>query len=92
MEPKNYEKMSSKTRAETRHMYVAEQKGLCHYCRSPLEGHPSQCSKDMAVTPALYPNGFFDNPVHLHHCHQTGMTIGAVHARCNAVLWEHRGE
>jgi hypothetical protein len=28
----------------------------------------------------------------LHHCHQTGLTIGAVHAKCNAVLWQYHGE
>lgn len=31
-------------------------------------------------------------PVHLHHDHKTGLTIGAVHAKCNAVLWQYYGE
>jgi hypothetical protein len=33
-----------------------------------------------------------EDSVHLHHSHETGMTIGAVHARCNAVLWQYHGE
>lgn len=30
-------------------------------------------------------------PVHLQHNHDTGMTEGAVHARCNAVMWQYLG-
>ena len=40
----------------------------------------------------LVPENFFKYPVHLHHSHYTGMTIGAVHANCNAVLWQYHGE
>jgi hypothetical protein len=40
----------------------------------------------------LFPRGFLSNPVHLHHCHTTGLTIGAVHSRCNAILWQHHGQ
>jgi hypothetical protein len=40
----------------------------------------------------LFPPNFFKWPVHLHHDHRTGMTIGAVHCRCNAVLWQYHGE
>ena len=35
---------------------------------------------------------FFKWPVHLHHCHDTGMTTGAVHCYCNAVLWQYPGK
>lgn len=40
----------------------------------------------------IFPKGFFDRPVHLHHSHDTGLTIGAVHAVCNAVLWIYHRE
>ena len=46
----------------------------------------------MYITNSLFPPNFFKWPVHLHHSHDTGMTIGAVHARCNAVLWQYHGE
>ena len=53
--------------------------------------------KDKAISlPAnydrLFPESFFKYPVHLHHSHDTGKTIGAVHAYCNAVLWEYYGQ
>jgi len=30
--------------------------------------------------------------MHLHHNHETDMTEGAVHAYCNAVLWQYEGK
>lgn len=35
---------------------------------------------------------FLQHPIHLQHNHTTGMTEGAVHNYCNAVMWqyEHR--
>jgi hypothetical protein len=30
--------------------------------------------------------------IHLQHCHKTNMTEGAVHAYCNAVLWQYEGK
>ena len=32
------------------------------------------------------------HPIHLHHDHDTDLTIGAVHAYCNAILWEYHNE
>jgi hypothetical protein len=40
----------------------------------------------------LFPELFLKYPVHLHHSHVTGLTIGAVHAYCNAVLWVYHDE
>jgi hypothetical protein len=41
---------------------------------------------------SLFPKNFLKWPVHLHHSHDTGMTIGAVHSYCNAVLWQYHNE
>jgi len=46
----------------------------------------------LLIKKSLFPRGFFGYPIHLHHSHDTGMTIGAVHAHCNAVLWQYEGE
>lgn len=32
-----------------------------------------------------FPKGMLDYPVHLHHDHKTGMTIGAIHSYCNII-------
>jgi len=39
-----------------------------------------------------FPKGMFNYPIHLHHCRKTDLSIGAVHAYCNAVLWEYHNE
>jgi hypothetical protein len=87
--PINYEKARWPERKEAREAYVLEQNGLCYFCKKPLANEPN---RDLPVKLQLYPQGFFDNPVHLHHDHITGMTLGAVHCYCNAVLWEYHGE
>jgi hypothetical protein len=87
--PINYEDTHWTIRKQAREEYIIQQDGLCYYCKEPLAGEPLRTKK---VKPHLYPKGFFDNPVHLHHNHNTGMTQGAVHAYCNAILWEYHGE
>lgn len=92
MEPKDYDKLTPNERRVLREEYVRHQGGNCYYCKAPLSGPPSMAVKKKKITPKLYPKGFFRWPVHLHHDHNTGMTIGAVHNYCNAVLWEYEGE
>lgn len=90
--PVNYETLSQTERKKVREKYVAEQKGLCYYCSDPLHESPSMKILKMDINRSLFPKNFFKYPVHLHHDHNTGMTIGAVHNKCNAVLWQYDGE
>ena len=90
--PMVYEKLHWRERREVREEYVKRQGGNCYHCKQPLKGLPLQEVLDMKITKGLFPENFFKYPVHLHHNHTTGMTIGAVHNYCNAVLWEYYGE
>ena len=90
--PVDYTKLTRAQRREVRLQYIARQNGKCSHCDESLEGPPSGEVQTAWVNRRLFPEGFFDHPVHLHHSHRTGMTIGAVHARCNAVLWQYHGE
>ncbi len=74
-----------------REQYVADQKGQCMHCNSPLNGWVPAEITEQSVDWTLFPENFLVHPVHLHHNHDTGMTEGAVHAYCNAVLWQHHG-
>lgn len=90
--PVDYEKLDSKERRDVRLQYVKEQNGNCHYCKSPLDGNPPEEVLRKPITWNVFPKGFRKYPVHLHHDHGTNLTIGAVHAHCNAVLWLYFGE
>jgi len=90
--PVNYNKLHHRQKRAVREAYIKQQDGLCQHCGALLTEGPADEIAKLKVTPKLYPAGFFNNPVHLHHDHNTEMTIGAVHAYCNAVLWEHHGE
>lgn len=89
--PVHYPSLSPKQRRVFREHYVKLQKGVCLFCKAPLDGPPSKEIQDARIEPKLFPPGFFSHPVHLHHNHRTGMTECAVHARCNAYLFEHLG-
>lgn len=92
MEPVNYNQLSTRKRKQVRQQYIAYQENKCHYCGESLYGPPSAEVKNLPVNKHSFPPNFFDYPIHLHHDHNTGMTIGAVHAHCNAVLWAYHGE
>jgi hypothetical protein len=90
--PVYYDKLDKLEKREIRNEYERRQHGKCYCCKTRLDGEPSFDIVDIKIDRGLFPEGFFDNPVHLHHNHETGMTIGAVHCHCNAYLWEHCGE
>lgn len=92
MEPSNYRLLTQDQRKAVRLQYIEHQNNLCWYCHYHLQGHPPPEVLDKPINRSLFPKGFFKNPVHLHHSHKTGLTIGAVHAYCNAVLWQYHGQ
>lgn len=90
--PADYRALSPQQRRQVREAYVAQQDGKCDYCGEPLTGDVRADLARRSINRRLFPKGFFDHPVHLHHSHDTGLTIGAVHAVCNAILWQYEGE
>ena len=92
MKPVNYDALTQPQRRQVRERYIDEQGGLCAHCKGSLLDEPPEAIRDKRVNWKLFPPNFTRYPVHLHHNHETGMTIGAVHALCNAVLWQFHGE
>lgn len=90
--PINYEKTHWTIRKEAREQYIKEQNGLCAHCGKPLDGEPDEAVTKLEIDLRLFPQGFLNAPIHLHHDHNTGMTIGAIHGYCNGVLWQYHGE
>lgn len=89
--PVNYEKISISQRKIVREEYIKLQKGNCYYCGFPLNKKPLvEITKK--IDKRIFPEHFFKWPIHLHHDHNTGLTIGAVHCECNAILYQFHGE
>ena len=90
--PANYDRLSPAERKKAREEYIRIQDGKCWFCEEPLTEDPASHVLAKPVHRRLFPEQFFKYPVHLHHSHDTGKTIGAIHAYCNAVLWEYYGQ
>jgi len=85
--PVNYNTLSPAQRKQVRELYVKHQNGICFYCKEPLITKPT--NKQVSyINTSLFPANFFKHPIHLHHDHITGATLGAVHCECNAILWQ----
>jgi hypothetical protein len=90
--PVDYNNLKSYERRAVREEYIKQQNNDCYYCGNPLDKLPSVKIQRTYIHLELFPDDFFKYPVHLHHNHETGLTIGAVHSRCNAVLWQYHKE
>lgn len=73
-------------RAQVRRELAIKQLNLCWHCKGRLEEPPLD---KRGVNAKLFPTGFFQHPIHLHHDHKTDLCLGAVHAQCNAILWQY---
>ena len=91
MNPVNYNNLTWQERRAVREQYVREQNNLCHYCTESLEKEAPKRITDMDINWSYFPDNFLKYPIHLQHNHETGMTEGAVHNYCNAVMWQYEG-
>lgn len=89
--PVDYTKLEWYERREVREQYITEQNFKCMYCKCNLKENPPQTILDKVINWSLFPENFLKYPVHLQHNHDTGMTEGAVHSYCNAVMWQYHG-
>ncbi len=87
-----YENLHWTERKEVREQYITEQQHKCLYCKCDLRSKPSQAVRRKKIDWELFPPNFLKYPVHLQHNHITGLTEGAVHSLCNAVLWQYEGK
>ena len=89
--PTKYTMLDSATRRAVREQYIQLQEGKCMWCGEALDAEPPKSITDKKIDWRLFPRNFLHHPVHLQHDHDTGMTEGAVHAYCNAVMWQYHG-
>ena len=91
MEHVIYKDLSPSERRLKRVEYEHHQEGRCFYCKGFLAVQPPASVTDKPINWRLFPPNFLRYPVHLQHDHKTGLTEGAVHAYCNAVMWQYHG-
>lgn len=91
MEPQDYTKLTPSERRALRLEYIKEQDNKCFYCNESLNQGAPQEVVSKPINWKLFPPNFLQYPIHLQHDHNTGMTEGAVHAYCNAVMWQYEG-
>lgn len=90
--PVNYDSLTALERRLVREQYVIEQNSLCMFCHYDLRGNPPIEVTEKSIDMKLFPKNFLRWPIHLQHDHNTGLTEGAVHAYCNAVMWQYYGK
>lgn len=89
--PVEYDNICAQERRMVREQYIKEQNNLCMFCGEDLFTDPPERITDQNINLKLFPIGFLNHPIHLQHDHGTGLTEGAVHAHCNAVMWQYHG-
>ena len=87
--PQLYSKLTYVQRRMVREQYMELQKNKCYWCGGHLLDAPPDRILDTPINEKLFPPNFFKYPIHLQHNHRTDETEGAVHARCNAVMWQY---
>lgn len=89
--PVVYDDLTWQERRAVRQQYITEQNQKCMWCKEYIFGDPSKDVLTTNINWDLFPGGvkFLKRPIHLQHDHCTGLTEGAVHARCNAVMWQY---
>ena len=90
--PVDYTKLTPSERKFAREQYVEIQNGKCFYCKEDLLKEPPEQIKNKKINWDFFPENFLRYPIHLQHNHKTGMTEGAVHNLCNAVMWQHENQ
>jgi hypothetical protein len=89
--PTNYDDLHWTERKVVREQYIKEQENKCYYCGCSLNESPPKVITSKKINWKLFPKNFLKYPIHLQHNHDTGMTEGAVHSYCNAVMWQYDG-
>lgn len=90
--PVDYDKLKWFERKAVREQYVIEQQNMCYYCDTRLDQDAPEYIIEKRIDWDLFPPNFLRHPIHLQHDHYTGMTEGAVHAYCNAVMWQYENK
>jgi len=89
--PVDYDTLKWWEKKKVREQYIYEQQNMCFYCDERLDIEAPERIREIRIDLDLFPPYFLSSPIHLQHDHGTGLTEGAVHCHCNAVMWQYEG-
>ena len=89
--PIQYNKLKPEEKRLAREEYIKLQNGKCYFCKGDITKEAPRKITKKVIDWRLFPKNFLQYPVHLQHNHDTGLTEGAVHNYCNAVMWQYHG-
>jgi len=89
--PVYYKKLTGQEKRAVREQYKKLQNSKCFYCGGDLDSDPPEYITKKKINWSRFPKDFLKYPIHLQHDHKTGLTEGAVHSYCNAVMWQYDG-
>lgn len=89
MESVDYTKLTWQERRDVREKYIKFQDNKCFFCKGNLDKPAPKKITSKKIDWSYFPENFLKYPIHLQHNHETGMTEGAVHNYCNAVMWQY---
>ena len=89
--PVFYKKLHWSERRLVRQQYIENQNNKCFYCGHSLSQDAPEEITSKKINWDLFPKNFLRHVIHLQHDHETGLTEGAVHNYCNAVMWQYEG-
>lgn len=87
--PQNYYELTQPQRRQIRLQYIQLQNHKCDYCGQYIHKAPNKIVTQYKIDWTKFPYYFRKYPIHLHHDHKTGITEGAVHMYCNAIMWQY---
>lgn len=87
--PQNYKLLTQSERREVRQQYIVQQNHKCDYCGQYIHNPPNEIVTNYKIDWEKFPPYFKKYPIHLQHDHKTGLTEGAVHMYCNAIMWQY---
>ena len=84
--PTKYSSLSGERLSAVKEAYICLQRERCWLCGNNLWGLPKYIVENPKLMALCFNKLAEQMPYHLHHDHDTGLTLGVTHAECNIII------
>lgn len=81
--PTKYSSLTGERKSAVKEAYICLQRDRCWLCGDDLYDPPKFLVENPNYMPLCGNQLAEHSPLHLHHDHKTGLTLGVTHAECN---------